>query len=108
MDHREFVLSMGEDYRAELIRKCRALTEYLERGIRAAADEADYVDMNDPDVMADMASDVLAMRDAGRVAWQAAHDLESGNITEEACRRAEAAAGAYDRHMAGEGFDQQP
>ena len=52
MNHREFVMAMGEDYQAELVRKCRAYADLMAETIEDMADAVTDEDMADPDAPA--------------------------------------------------------
>ena len=97
MNSREFVEAMGEAYQAELARKCRDYAAALAEAIEDLANSVSDEDMADPDRVAELAAEVLEMKDSGVRALDAAAELERGNLTDEACEWAERCAGALDQ-----------
>ncbi len=105
MNHREFVTAMGEGYQAELVRKCRAYADLMAETIEEIADAVTDEDMADPDRAAELAADVLDMKQSGVRALDAADGMERGELTDDVCEDAERFAGLFDECRASNSGD---
>lgn len=98
-------MAMGEGYQAGLVRKCRAYADLMAETIEEIADAVTDEDMADPDRAAELAADVLDMKESGVRALDAADGLERGELSDDVCEDAERFAGLYDECRAANSGD---